>query len=135
KGAMFDNAFRKLQGGQTAEARQMFRAYIQSFPGDDRADNAQFFIGESFYKEKAYKEAIAEYQRLIDTYPQSDVIDLAFMSAGPAASDAKLGPAAGAYCGELVNRSPSPPSPRPARQKLEVIKKKAKDPSVCAAGG
>jgi tol-pal system protein YbgF len=135
KGAMFDNAFRKLQGGQAAEARQMFRAYIQTFPGDDRSDNAQYFIGESFYKEKSYKEAIAEYQRLIDSYPQSDVVDLAFMSAGTAALDAKLCVDAGAYFGELVKRYPSSPFARTARQKLEVIKKKSKDPNVCAAGG
>ena len=135
KGAMFDNAFRKLQGGQTGEARQMFRAFIQTFPNDNQADNAQYFIGESFSKEKSYKEAIAEFQKLIDTYPQSDVIDLAFMSAGSAALDAKLCTDAGAYFAELIKRYGSSPFARTARQKLEHIKKKAKDASVCGAGG
>jgi TolA-binding protein len=59
KDAMWSEAQKKLTAGQYGDARKDLRAFIQKFAQDAKADDAQFAIGESFFKEKDYAAAIA----------------------------------------------------------------------------
>ena len=45
---------------------------IQNHPKSSNADNAQFWIGETYYKEKWYEKAILEYQKVIEKYPSGN---------------------------------------------------------------
>jgi len=38
-----------------------FRQYLDSFPGTDLADNAAYWIGESYYRQKKYQDAIHQF--------------------------------------------------------------------------
>jgi tol-pal system protein YbgF len=134
KNQLFDQANQKLQQGQYAEARRLFRLFVQNFPQDDRADNALYFVGQSFLKEKDYEHAIAEFQRVIDTYPNGDMADDAYSEAGTAAAAEQECRAAAAYWGELVKKFPKSPFAKPATQKLDYLRKHAKDPKVCKPG-
>lgn len=134
KGALFDQAYQRLQAGQYAEARRLFRLFLLQAPEDERADNAQYWVGEAFYKEKDYERAIAEFQKVIDTYPKGDVADAAYLAAGSAALDELECRVAAAYLGELVKRFDKSPLVKSAKQKLDLIKKSAKNPKVCKPG-
>ncbi len=134
KATLFGQAQQKLQAGEFAEARRLFRAYVQAFPIDDKADDAQYGIGEAFYKEKDYEHAIAEFQRVIDSYPNGDMIDDAFMEAGTAALENKWCVDSAAYLGELVRRFPQSPFVKSAKQKLDYIAKHKKDAKDCKPG-
>jgi tol-pal system protein YbgF len=131
KDAMWSDAQKKLAAGQYGDARKDLRAFIQKFAQDAKADDAQFAIGESFYKEKDYEKAIAEYQRVIDGYPNGDMVDDAFLQAGLAALEMKWCVDAGAYLGELVRRYPQSAHVKTAKDKLAHIKKNAKNKNVC----
>ena len=39
---------------------------LKRFPQSDQADNAQFWIGETYYRENWYEKAILEYQKVIE---------------------------------------------------------------------
>src|SRR5262249_57419874 len=81
KKVLFDGAYQKLQAGKFDDARKEFRLYVQAFPQDDKADDAAFYIGEAFFRQKDYEKAIAEYQNVIDTWPKDDMAYDAFLHA------------------------------------------------------
>jgi TolA-binding protein len=131
KNALYDGAVAKLQAGEFDEARRQFRLFVQAFGQDEKADNAAYFIGESFAKQNDHEKAIAEFQRVVDTYPKGDAVDDAFLAAGLTALDGKLCVEAGAYLGELLRRFPTSPLKGPAKQKLDYVKKNRKNDKVC----
>ena len=129
--ALYASVATKMQAGQYADARNAARIFLQAFPDDARAANANMLVGETFAKEKDYAKAIAEYQKVVDGFPKSDVVDDAFLAAGQAALDGKLCLEANAYFGELIRRFPSSPLARTAKSKLSYVKKNAKNEKVC----
>ena len=48
-------------GGQYDLAMQSFQDYLKYYSDTDRASNAQFYIGECYYSQKNYKDAISAY--------------------------------------------------------------------------
>jgi tol-pal system protein YbgF len=131
KAVLFDNAYKALQAGKFDDARKQFRLYVQAFPQDDKADDAAFYIGESFFRQKDYEKAIAEYQKVIDGWPKGDMADDAFLQAGLAAIEKGWCVDAGAYLGELIRRFPQSPLAKTAKTKLEYVRKNAKNTKVC----
>jgi tol-pal system protein YbgF len=131
RNTLYDGAVAALQSGKYGEARQKFRLYVQAFAQDEKAPQAGYFIGESFAKEKDFDKAIVEFQRVIDSYPKSDVADDAFLAAGQAALDNKLCVEASAYWGELIRRYGSSPLARTAKSKLDYVKKNSRNKKVC----
>jgi tol-pal system protein YbgF len=60
--------------GQYEKARQGFEMLLSKFPKSGRADNAQFWIGETYYRERWYQKAILEYQKVIENYPKGNKV-------------------------------------------------------------
>jgi len=58
------------EGKDMAAARKGFQEYIQQFPDENMAVNAAYWIGETYYGEKQYKNAILQFQEIIDKHPQ-----------------------------------------------------------------
>jgi tol-pal system protein YbgF len=63
-------------------ARRGFEAFLAAYPQSGNADNAQFWIGETYYREKWYEKAILEYQKVIETYPQGNKVKAALLKQG-----------------------------------------------------
>ena len=40
------------------------------YPAHEYADSAQFWIGESYFSQGVYEQAIVEFNRVINAYPQ-----------------------------------------------------------------
>jgi tol-pal system protein YbgF len=59
-----------------------FRQYVESFPTTDLADNAEYWIGESYYRQKRYPDAVREFDVVISKYPNSDKIASAVLRKG-----------------------------------------------------
>lgn len=67
----FDEAQQALKRRNCLKAAELFQRVVINFPGSVLADDAQFGVGEAKLCSKEYTEAIFEYQRLIDEYPNS----------------------------------------------------------------
>jgi outer membrane assembly lipoprotein YfiO len=48
-----------------------FKAYVEQFPGTDRTDDALYYLGVSYIKEKDYALASAQFDRLLRDFPTS----------------------------------------------------------------
>ncbi len=56
-------------------ARSLARAYVERYPKDDHADNAQYMIGSSYLKQGQSAAALGEFQKVLSTYRRGDAID------------------------------------------------------------
>ena len=64
-------AFKLLKEGRYAPATSRFRAFLVRHPSSAYADNAQYWLGEVSYVTRAYEQAIAEFDKVLNNYPDS----------------------------------------------------------------
>lgn len=63
-------------------AREGFLTLINKYPKSKNADNAQFWIGDSYFREKMYDRAILEYQIVTEKYPKGNKVRAAMLKMG-----------------------------------------------------
>ncbi len=66
--------------GQTEQAIQILRGFVNKNPKSDLADNAQFWLGEAYYSRGDYNRAIIELNEVLLKHPQGDQIPGALLS-------------------------------------------------------
>jgi tol-pal system protein YbgF len=107
--------------GDFEAAREKFQGLIKQYPKTKYADNAQFWIGETYYREKWYEKAILEYQKVVENYPKGNKIQAALLKQGLAFFN--LGDKANArlILTELVKKFPKTNEAKIAKQKLKEL--------------
>ncbi len=93
-----------------------------TFPTAERADDAQFFIGESLGNMNRLPEAIDAYNLVIQKYPTGDQVDMAYYRRGFVESQMGRADAARATWEEVVKRFPDSQGAQLARQRLAGLK-------------
>jgi tol-pal system protein YbgF len=83
---MFLTAQADFAAGQWSLAIAGFEQYIRTFGSSDRADDAQFYIGESYQLDGKFKEAVEAYDKVIANYPTGDRVPQALYKRGVALS-------------------------------------------------
>lgn len=68
----YQRAFNLLKQGRYELAMASFKAFLETYPKAEYADNAQYWLGEANYVQKRYKDAITEFQTVLDKYPKSN---------------------------------------------------------------
>lgn len=71
---LYNNAYQDLVKGQYTLAREGFNEFLRRFPATTLSDNAQYWIGESYYAEKSYSRAAAEFAAVGERFPQGDKV-------------------------------------------------------------
>jgi tol-pal system protein YbgF len=66
---LYDQAWGDYVGAQYNLAISGFENYIRTFPKSELAGEAQYFIGESYYLQRMFREAVTAYDRGISDYP------------------------------------------------------------------
>ena len=69
--AVYNQAFDVLKGGKYADAITAFQQFLQSYPQSSLADNAQYWLGESYYVTRDFQNAAASFQTVLDRWPDS----------------------------------------------------------------
>jgi len=62
----YEKAYSYYQKGDLKNAKKLFEEYIEKFPKGKWIGQAYFWIGEIYFKEQKYEEAILNYQKLIE---------------------------------------------------------------------
>lgn len=115
------------------EARDAFKKLSLNFPNHDRADDAQYFRGETYFQEASYDAAIGEYQKVWEKFEQSALADDALFRAGEAAEKLKNCTEARAYFGALKQKYPQSTLLKKAETKDKELKAAAKNKSKCTS--
>ncbi len=69
---LYDNAYLDLSRGNYPLALQGFQEYVQKFPNSELADNAQYWIGETYYAQGNYRAALTEFNKVLQEYPEGN---------------------------------------------------------------
>jgi len=64
-------AFKLLKEGRYAPATSRFKDFLKKYPDNSYADNAQYWLGEISYVTRAFKQAIVEFDKVLNNYPGS----------------------------------------------------------------
>jgi tol-pal system protein YbgF len=95
-----------FDNGDFESARSEFQKFISLFPKSENADNAQFWIGETYYREAWYEKSILEYEEVKKKYPKGNKIASALLKQGMSFQQLKEKANARLILEELVNRFP-----------------------------
>jgi tol-pal system protein YbgF len=129
---LYDTAWGDYTAGQYATAITTLEQLVKTFPTAERADDAQFLIGESLYLLNRFTEAAAAYNLVIQNYPTGDQIDQAYYKRGLAQEHAGDAAAAKTSWEEVVKRYPDSTGASLARQALARLNRQATPPTVPA---
>jgi tol-pal system protein YbgF len=116
---LYDTAKQAYDAGDLDKARTGFEAMLKAFPKAAEADNAQFWIGETYYQQKWYEKAILEYQKVIEKYPKGNKVAAALLKQGLSFFNIGDKPNSRLILQDLVKKYPSTNEGRIAAQKLK----------------
>src|SRR5207249_7635233 len=119
KEALFAAARDKFQTGDQEEAWRLLRQFITQFPSDPRAAQAQLLHGDSYFAQKKYAAAIGEFQKVVDNYPRSPVVEEAMYKIGLAFLELHYCTDAKTFLGETLKRYPRTQYAAAIRKSLE----------------
>ncbi len=111
-----------FRDGKLDESRAGFSAFLTDYPNSDLAPNARYWLGESHYGKKEYKQAIDSYDRVELDYPQSDKVPAAILKKGYAYLALKDKKRASSAFNQVVTLYPKSPEAGKAYVKLSQLK-------------
>ena len=65
---LYKTAMNLFREKRYKEARSLFSTFVGKYPNHPVADNAQFWVGETYFKEGSFEDSILEYQKVIQRY-------------------------------------------------------------------
>lgn len=104
---LYIQAKKALDDGEFETARKGFQKFIELFPKSENADNAQFWIGETYYREAWYEKAILEYEKVKKKFPKGNKIPSTLLKQGMAFQQLNENANARLILEELINRFPN----------------------------
>lgn len=81
-GDIYKEAYATFKHGEIAVAREMFKRFLKTYPKGEFSDNALYWLGECYYAEKNYEDAILSFEDLIKKFPKSDKVPRAMLKQG-----------------------------------------------------
>ena len=79
---LYETAQADYFAGQWSSAISGFEAFLRAFPRSEQADDAQLYIGETYFAQNQWPEAIAAYNQLIQSYPGTNSVPVAYYKRG-----------------------------------------------------
>ena len=119
---VYNMARRAFDEGKLEAARQGFEELLKNYPKSSQADNAQFWIGETYYREKWFEKAILEYQKVIENYPRGNKVPASRLKQGFAFSNLGDNANSRIILQELIKKHPHSNEAKIAGKKLKKIK-------------
>jgi tol-pal system protein YbgF len=118
----YDAAMSDYWGSDFDLAISGFKAYLLTFPQSDRADDAQFYIGQAYYNQGKYPDAADAYNLTIRTYPKSEILPDAYYKLGESYRNQKNVERARTAYEFVVKAYPESAAAALAQQRLQELK-------------
>ena len=101
------------------DAAKAFTAFLQRYPGDELAPNAQYWLGEAHYVSQHNVEALQAFQVVVERYPDSTKAPGALFKIARLQQAAGDSAAARASYEKVLKDYPDSPAAGLARQRLD----------------
>jgi tol-pal system protein YbgF len=117
----YQAAFDMIQARKYEEAGRAFGDFLGAFPTSPLADNAQYWLAETHYVRRQYGEALPEFRKVVEQYPQSAKLPDALLKVGYCQIELGDRTAARASLQDVVKQFPDTTAARLASQRLERL--------------
>ena len=121
--AEYDTALAILREGRYAEAAQAFNRFLAANPGSVYADNASYWLGETYYVTRDFDQALSTFQTLVSRYPQSSKVSDSHLKMGYIYYEKQDWKAAREHLELVVSQYPGTTTARLAADRLQRMKK------------
>jgi tol-pal system protein YbgF len=118
---LYQNGLRDFTSGKYDLSKQEFSDYIKNFPTNDLASNAQFYLGEIYYAQNDFNNAIQSYDTVLTNYPRSFKLAASLYKKGMAELELGLKASAVRDLREVERRFAGSDEARRAQAKLREI--------------
>ena len=124
KAAIYQLGLKKLDAGDTARARELFGEFLQRFKSDAYAPNAQYWLGETYYAERRFNDAIVEFKKVLDGWKAAEKTPDALLKIGMSFQAQGDCQNAVLFFDEVVGSHRTASAAKAAKEKLAECKKK-----------
>lgn len=118
---IYNTAYADYTKGNYPLAILGFQEYLEKFSGSDFADDALYWVGESYYSQGKYTDAIASFEEVIRLYPQADKVPAAHLKKGLAYLESNRTAQAVVQLSALAENYPDSDEARLARERLRAM--------------
>ncbi|MGN7611389.1 tol-pal system protein YbgF [Magnetococcales bacterium HHB-1] len=120
--AAYDTAFVLLQSGKYNEASTSFSNFLEWFPDHELTDNAQYWVGEIYYVQKQFPEALVAFNQVLVRWPTSDKVPACLLKIGFAFYELGDLENAKTSLSRLIKDFPKSNAVDIAKKRLQIIK-------------
>lgn len=118
---LYNTAYLDFTKGNFDLAIEGFKRYLKFFPNTELSDNAQYWIGECYYSQKHYPDAILEFEKVISNYPQGNKVPSAIYKIGLAYQSMNEINKAKRYYQKVIKEYPNTTEAKLAKEKLASL--------------
>ena len=122
EGKAYEAAQSQRRIGNYQGAITAFQQFVAQYPKSSLAHRAQYWIGDSYFNLRDYKNAIASQQKLIATYGDSPSVPDALLNIASSQSEQGEAAAARKTLEGLANRYPASEAAEKAKRRLAASK-------------
>jgi tol-pal system protein YbgF len=117
----YQSALDKLKNRDYEGAEQSLKDFLATYPQSSFADNALYWLGETYYVEKRYPEALDAFQRVAKEHPDSRKVPDALLKAGYTQYEQKRYREARELLTQVTSSYPDSPAAAEARERLKRL--------------
>ncbi len=115
----YQAAFELLKEQRYEQAAMAFKQFLVAYPDSELADNAQYWLAESYYVTQRFNNALAAFAIVIDDYPRSRKVPDALLKVGYCNYELKRWNAARGALAKVQSNYPETTASRLAGQRLK----------------
>ncbi len=120
---LYETAQLDLTKGKYDLAISGFTEFLKNFPGSDLADNAQYWLAQSYYAKEDFGSAISQFKKLVELYPGGERVPDGLYKLGLCYQALKNNLQANKYFKEVIDRYPNSSEAKLAKEKLGIKKR------------
>ena len=121
---IYNMAYADYLKGNYALAIDGFKIYLENFSQSPFADNALYWIGECYFSQKEYEEAISRYNELILNFPLGDKVPAAYLHKGISLMELDRNEGALSVFKLMVSKYPLEEETKIAQEKIKELMSK-----------
>lgn len=119
---LYDAASADYASGRYDQARAQFEQYVENFPNTELAGNAQYWVGETYFQQKRFPDAVNSYRKVLDQFPHNIKIPAALLKIGMSQMELLQKNDARASFKRLIDEYPSTDQEADARRLLKKLR-------------
>lgn len=114
----YEAALNEFKLGHYPASVTAFQSFMASFPNSQQLSSAQYWIGNAYYAQRDYKNAIAAQQKVLSTWPDSVKAPDAMLNIASCQAETGQARAARETLQDLLKKYPGTPASEQAKQRL-----------------